>query len=142
MNDVSSHTYLGPLAKTVNSSSPFAILFLDILSNNIISLNPETLIIPEDFNEKCSKRYSFDRSDNIGKELDTITSTAGYSQIIDKTIFQTIFKSCIDLIFTSNLSIIVDSSIQNSLCSSCNRDIIYGKSYFRVPFLPPHFWTI
>ena len=97
MNDVSSHTYLGSLAKTVNSSSPFAILFLGNLSNNIISLNPVTLIIPEDFNEKCSKRYSFDRSDNIGKELDTITSTAGYSQIIDKTIFQTIHLPALTL---------------------------------------------
>ena len=50
--------------------------------------------------------------------------------------------SCNDLVFTSNLSVIVDSGIEKSLCSSCNHDIIYGKSYFRVPFAPPHFKTI
>ena len=52
--------------------------------NKINSLNPAISIITGDFNGKCPKWYSFNTSDNIGKELDTISSTAGYSQIIDK----------------------------------------------------------
>ena len=86
---------------------------LDILMNNINSLNPAALTITGDFNGKCSKWYSFNTNDNIGKEFDTITSTTGYSQIIDK-----------------------------SLCSSCHHDIIHGKINFRVPLPPPHFGTI
>ena len=70
----------------------------------------------------------FDTSDNIGKELDTITSTAGYSQIIDKSNrFTNNSSSCIDLIFTSNPSIIVDSGIEKYLSSSCYQDVIYGN---------------
>ena len=115
----------------------------DFLMNNINSLNPAISIITGDFNGKCSKWYSFDPSDNIGKELNTITSTAGYSQIIDKpTHFTNNSPTCIDLIFTSNPSILVDSGIEKSLSSSCHHDIIYGKINFRVPLPPPHFRTV
>ena len=111
--------------------------------NNINSHNPAVSVITLDFNGKCSKCHSFDTSDNIGKELDTITLTAGYSQIIDKPIhFTNNSSSCIDLIFTSNPSILVDSGIEKSLSSSCHHDIIYGKINFRVPLPPPHFRTI
>ena len=88
------------------------------------NINPAISIIIEDFNGECSKRYSFDTSDN------TITSTVGYILIIDKSIrFKSQISSCIGLIFTSNLSIIVDSGIEKSLCSSCHDDIIYGKMH-------------
>ena len=111
--------------------------------NNINSFNPAISTITGGFNGKCSKCYSFDTSDNIGKELDTITSTAGYSQIIEKpTHFTNNSFSCIDLIFTSNPSILVDSGIEKSLSSSCHHDIIYGKINFRVPLPPPHFRTV
>ena len=94
--------------------------------NNINSLNQAISIITGDFNGQCSKWYSFDTSDNIGKELNTIASTAGYSQIIDKaTHFTNNSSSCIDLILTSNPSILVDSGIKKSLSSSCHHDIIW-----------------
>ena len=120
---------------------------LDILLNNINSLNPAFSIITGDFNGKCSKWYSFDTNNNIGKELDTITSITGYTQIIDKpTHFTNDLSSCIDLIFTSNPSypnlIIVDLGIEKSPCSSCHQDIIYGKINFRILLPPPHFRTI
>ena len=67
----------------------------------------------------------------------------GYSQITDKpTHFKNISSSCIDLIFTSNPSIIVNSGIEKRLCSSCHLDIIYGKTNFRVRLPPSHFRTI
>ena len=79
---------------------------LDILMNNIYSLIPVISIITGYFNGKSSKWYSFDNSDNIGKNIDTITLNAGYSQIIDKpTHFTNNSSSYIDLIFTSNPSI-------------------------------------
>ena len=111
--------------------------------NNINSLNPAISITTGDFSGKYSKWYTFDTSDNIGKELDTITSTVGYSQIIDKpTHFTNNSSSCIDLIFTSNPSILVDSCIEKSLSNSCHQDFIYGKINFRVPLPPPYFRTI
>ena len=115
---------------------------LDFLLSDIKSLNPAISIIAGDFSGKCSKWYSFDTSDNIGKELDTITSTAGYSQIIDKpTHFTKKSSSCIDLIFTSNPGMLVDSGIEKSFSSSRHHDVIYGKNNFRV-LPPPHFRTV
>ena len=57
---------------------------LDILMNNINSPNTAISIISGDFNGRFSKWYSFNTSEYIGKELDTITLTAGYTQIIEK----------------------------------------------------------
>ena len=45
--------------------------------NNINNFNPTV------FNGKCSKRYSFDTSEKIEKELDIITSAMRYSRITD-----------------------------------------------------------
>ena len=110
---------------------------LDVFMNNINSLNSAVSIITGDFNGKCSKWCSFDTIDHIGKELDTITSTADYSQITDKpTHFTNNSSSIIDLISTSNPNIIA------SFRSSCHRDIIYGKINFRVRLPPSHFRTI
>ena len=68
---------------------------LDILMNNINSFNPAFSIIIGDFKGKRSKWCSFE-SENIGKELDIITSTAGYTQIIEKpTHFTNHSSSCI-----------------------------------------------
>ena len=59
--------------------------------NNINSLNPTTSILARYFNGKCSKEYSFDTSEDIGKELNIIT--AGYSRVIDKpTSFYQLFR--------------------------------------------------
>lgn len=84
---------------------------------------------------KNNQSVILDISDNIVKELDTVRSTAGYSQSIDKPTHLTNHSfSCIDLIFTRNPNIPVDSGIARSLCSSCHHDIIYGKIIYRVPF--------
>ena len=113
MNDVSSRAYIGPLAKTANNSSPFVILFS---YGQIYCLNPAISIIAVDFNEKCSKWYSFETRDNIGNELNIITSNGWYTQIIDKpNHFTNHSYSCIDLSFTSNPSIIEDSGIEKPL---------------------------
>ena len=111
--------------------------------NNINSLNRAISIVTGDFNVKCSKWCSFDISDHIGKELATITLSAGYSQIIDKpTHFTNNLSSFVDLIFTSNPSIIVDSSIEKSLSSSCYLDILYANINFRFQLHPPDFRSI
>ena len=81
------------------------------------------------FNGKCSKWYSFDTGDNTGEKLNTITSTAGYIQIIGKpNHFTHCSPSCIGLISTFNLSIMVESGIKKSLCSNCHHDNHIGKN--------------
>ena len=137
MNNVSSRAYIGLRVKIVEQFQSFC----DSL--DIKSLNPAISITTGDFNGKCLKWYFFNTSDNIGKRLDTITSTAGHGEITDKpSHFRNNSFSCIGPIFTSHPNIIVDSDIENSICSNCHHDIIYGKINFRVPLPPQHFRTI
>ena len=61
--------------------------------------------------------------------------------LTSQPILQTIYLLAL-IFFTSNPpSIILDSGIGKSLCSSCHH-IIYGKINFKVPLPPPHFRTI
>ena len=53
-----------------------------------------------DFNARCTNWWAADIDSKAGKELDSLTSTAGYTQLIDEpTHFFSGGCSCIDLIF-------------------------------------------
>ena len=73
--------------------------FLDIFMNNINSFNPAVSIITGCFSKKGLKWCSFHSTDNIWKVFDTITSTVGYTQFVDKPIHSTKHSfSCVDFI--------------------------------------------
>ena len=57
---------------------------LDLLLSNINSNHPNCSILIGDFNAKSSKWCSSDKDSKAGCELDNITTSAGYSQMIDK----------------------------------------------------------
>ena len=74
---------------------------LDLLLSNINNNYPNCSILIGDFNAKSSKWCSSDKDNKAGCELDNITTSAGYSQMIDKpTHFINESSSCIDLIFS------------------------------------------
>ena len=53
-----------------------------------------------DFNARCSRWLKNDITNLGGQELDSLTLSAGYNQIIDKpTHVINTYMSCIDLIF-------------------------------------------
>ena len=59
-----------------------------------------------DFKTKCSKWCASDKSSTAGIQLDNITMTSGYNQMIDKpTHYINESSSCIDLIFSSNVNL-------------------------------------
>ena len=51
-------------------------------------------------------------------------------------------KSCIDLIFTSQPNMIMDSGVHPSLHSNCHHQIIYAKFDLKVFYLPPYERTV
>ena len=115
----------------------------DILMTSINNLNLKIWIIAADLNGNCSKLYFSDTNDNIGKKLDIIKSTAGFTQIIEKTTYYKNYSpSWIDPIFTCNPSITVDSGIEKALCSSCHHDKMHEKFNFRVCVPPLNFRII
>ena len=80
---------------------------LDSLLSHINSQHPAGSIVAVDFNAKCSKWCTIDKDNTAGLELDSITKTAGYSQMINKsTHFINESSSCINLIFPLNTSFV------------------------------------
>ena len=80
---------------------------LDSILSNINDQHLAFSIATGNFNAKCSKWCSTNKNNTAGLELDSITTTAGYSQIINKpTQFITESSSGIDLIFFSNTSFV------------------------------------
>ena len=78
-----------------------------------------------------------DITNSVGQELDSLTSSAGYSQIIDKpTHVVNSSMSCIDLIFCTNTNIIFKHGVDVSIFEKCHHNIIFGKIEISVP-LPP-----
>ena len=109
----------------------------DILLNNINDELPLSSIVTGDFNARCSRWWKNDMTNLQGQELDSLTLSAGYNQIIDKpTHVINTSMSCIDLIFCTNQSVISSHGVDVSIFDKCHHNIIYGKINIRVP-LPP-----
>ena len=78
----------------------------DLHLSNINNIYPTCSIVLGDFNAKCSKWCSSDKNNTTGIELDNITMTSGYNQMIDKpTCYINESSSCIDLVFSSNVNL-------------------------------------
>ena len=85
------------LSQNQNEFKNFCTNF-DILLNNINDELPLCSIVTGDFNARCSRWWKNDITNLQGQELDSLTLSAGYNQIIDKpTHVINNFMSCIDL---------------------------------------------
>ena len=72
-------------------------LIVDFLLPNINDQHPACSIIIGDFNAKCSKWCSTDKDNTAGLKRDSITTSAGYSHMINQpTQFIKESSSCID----------------------------------------------
>ena len=108
-----------------------------ILLSNINDELPLCSIVTGDFNARCSSWWKNDITNLEGQELDSLTLSAGYNQIIDKpTHVINTSMSCIDLIFCTNQSVISNHGVDVSIFGKCHHNIIYSKTNIRVP-LPP-----
>ena len=75
-----------------------------------------------------------DITDSAGQEVVSLTSSAGYSQIIDKpTHIVNNSMSCIDLIFCTNTNAVSKHGVDVSIFEKCHHNIIFGKTDIRVP---------
>ena len=96
-----------------------------------------------DFNAKSKDWSSVDITSFECSELDFFTSQFGLSQIIKKTthIIDN-SRSCIDLIFTSQPNMVIDSVVHASLHSNCHHQIIYAKLDLKIIYPPTYERTV
>ena len=109
----------------------------DTLLTNINDEFPICSVVTGDFNARNSRWWKNGITNSACLELDSLTSSAGYTQIMDKqTHAANSSMSCIDLVFCTNLNVISKHGVDVIIFDKCHHDIIYGKINIRVP-LPP-----
>ena len=112
---------------------------LHLTLTNIDDTSPFSSVLIGDFNARCTNWWAADIDSKAGKELDTLTSTAGYTQLIDKpTHFFSGGCSCIDLIFCNKPELISEYGIDHSLFQTCHHNLIFGKINAKIPVPPAY----
>ena len=96
-----------------------------------------TSIIMGDFNARSSKWCKYDISNNEGVQIDSVTSTHGLEQLISEpTYILSNSSSCIDLIFTNQPNLMVESGTHPSCHPNCHHQIIHCKINLQVEYSP------
>ena len=81
-----------------------------------------------------------DQTTYEGSKMDAVTSQFGLQQLIkEPTHILGNSSSCIDLIFTSELSLVMESGVHPSLHSNCHHQITYAKFNLKIHY--PHLLT-
>ena len=72
-----------------------------------------------------------------------VTSQYGLTQLLkEPTHISDNYRSCIDLIFTSQPNLVVDFGIHHSLHENCHHQIVYSKFDFKIFYPPPYERTV
>ena len=102
---------------------------LDALSAN----NPFLEVMIVHFNAKSSNWYLNDVTSFEDSQIEFLASQFAMSQVINEPnhILDN-SKSCIDLIFTSQSNMIMNSGVHHSLDSNCHHQMIYAKIGLKV----------
>ena len=96
-----------------------------------------------DFNAKFNKWCSTDKTTPEGAKLNILISQDGLTQLLkEPTHISDNYRSCIDLIFTSQPNLVVDFAIHPSLHENCHYQIIYSKFDLKIFYPPPYERTV
>ena len=113
---------------------------LELNLESAVQNNPFLVVILGDFNAKSSNWCKNDRTTSEGKVIENISSQFALHQVINEPthILET-SSSCIDLIFTSQPNLIIESGVHPFLHSNSHHQIIFTKFNLEIIFLPPYF---
>ena len=107
--------------------------YIDTLMDHINNDLPIFLISARDLNAKWSKWCNKDIPNSVGWDIDTLTSSAGYKQIMNKpTNIVNNLSSWIEVIFRNNLNLISNYGVDLSLFENVHH-IIFGKISIQLP---------
>ena len=101
--------------------------------------NPFLMVVIGDFNAKSKHWCSQDSTNFEGITIENVTSQFGLSQIItEATNILESSSSCIDLIFTTQPNLVVESGVHPSLHPNCHHQIVFAKFNLRI-YYPPSY---
>ena len=134
-NCVASFVYIDHLVK-LETSETFADNF-ELSFDSVINRNPFLIVALGDFNAKTTNWYKNDINSYEGLKIDTITSQFGLQKIINEPTYLTLnSSSCIDLIFTSQRNLVMESGVHSSLHPNCHHQIVFAKINLKICYPP------
>ena len=96
------------------------------------------MVILGDFNAQSKSCCLDDITTHEGSKIDSLTTTHGLHQLIfQPTDLLPTSSTCIDLIFTDQPNLVVNSSAHPSLCKNCHHQIFY-KLNLKIEYPPPY----
>ena len=96
-----------------------------------------------DFNAKSQTWFKNGKTSYEGSKLDTLTCSYGLYQLINEpTHLLDSSSSCIDLIFTSQSNLVIDSGVQPSLHPYCHHQLVFAKFDLSISYPPPYERTV
>ena len=105
------------------------------LLSDIKNIKPFSSVITGDFNVRTSCWWSEEINTSEGLKLLSLRSANGVSQLINEpTHLQTSNSSCIDLIFTDQPSLSVNSGVYASLHPNCHHEIVYSSFNLNISY--------
>ena len=118
----------------------------EIFSNNFEAIldiqaqkNPFLMTTIGDFNAKSKNWYSQHKSSFEGRTIESVISQFGLYQLINEpTHLLENSSSCIDLIFTSQPNLVVESGVHPSLHPNCHHQIVFAKFNLMISYPPPY----
>ena len=138
MKDVSWHVFIDHQIKIKSSLNPFA-KTSQMCFQVLITSNRQCSILVGDFNAKLSKLCPSDKDGKAGHDIDTFTTTSGYTQMIGQPTHIMNDKSpCIDLLFTTNNKLLCDVGVEHTIYNNCHHNITYESLNLNIPLPPPY----
>ena len=107
------------------------------LLNHVKQLKSSFLVILGDFNARSKSWCSDDITTYEGSKIDSLTTTHGLHQLISQpTHLLPTSSTCIDLIFTDQPNLVVNSGAHPSLHKNCHHQITFCKLNLKIEY--PH----
>ena len=111
----------------------------ELTIDTIVNKNPFLIVALGDFNVKTTNWYKNDKNSCEGLKIDTITSQFGLQKLINEPTHLTAnSSSCIDLIFTSQPNLVMESGVHSSLHPNCHHQIVFAKINLKNYYPPPY----
>ena len=116
--------------------------FKDNLEMNLQTLAQRNPVLPVaigDFNAKSKNWCSQDSTNFEGVTIENLTSQFGLSQIINEAAhILEASSSCIDLIFTTQPNLVVESGAHPFLHGNCHHQLVFPKVNLKIYYPPPY----
>ena len=110
---------------------------LEQLLRDISECKPTVSVTTGHFNGRSLSWWSGDINTSEGTKLYSLTSSNGFPQLINESAhIQTNSSSCIDLVFTDQPNLSVNSGVHASLHPNCHHQIVHTKFSVNISYPP------